>query len=118
GPGAHGFTGSMPHLNAADFGYVGSYKVSYDGGSGYIDESTSIMSDDGLLSCDRFPECSGRGRAVGPADQVVAVGELGLVQHRRGVEGQSFTVGTTVPVLAQPARRPRACRAGESGSRV
>jgi hypothetical protein len=29
----------------------------YDGGSGYIDESTSIMSDDGLLSPDRVPGC-------------------------------------------------------------
>jgi hypothetical protein len=44
-------------VNAAGLGYVGSYKVSYDGGSGYIDEYTSIMSDDGLLSPDRVPEC-------------------------------------------------------------
>ncbi|UKY54587.1 hypothetical protein [Streptomyces inhibens] len=44
-------------VDAKGFGYGGSYKVSYDGGSGYIDDSTEIMSDDGVVSPDRVSEC-------------------------------------------------------------
>lgn len=44
-------------VDAQGMGYGGSYKVSYDGGSGYIDDSTSIMSDGGEVSPERVPEC-------------------------------------------------------------
>ncbi|WP_328743390.1 hypothetical protein OG436_38665 [Streptomyces caniferus] len=44
-------------VDATGFGYGGTYKVSYDGGSGYIDESTSIMSDGGEVSPSRVPKC-------------------------------------------------------------
>ncbi|MFG3114169.1 hypothetical protein ACGF4C_07215 [Streptomyces sp. NPDC048197] len=43
--------------DATGFGYGATYKISYDGGSGYIDASTSIMSDGGAVSPDRVPNC-------------------------------------------------------------
>ncbi|MFJ9417658.1 hypothetical protein ACIRPT_26315 [Streptomyces sp. NPDC101227] len=44
-------------VDATGFGYGATYKISYDGGSGYIDESTSIMSDGGEVSPSRVPKC-------------------------------------------------------------
>ncbi|MFI9045564.1 hypothetical protein [Streptomyces sp. NPDC053427] len=44
-------------VNATGYGYGATYKISYDGGSGYIDESTSIMSDGGEVSPSRVPKC-------------------------------------------------------------
>ncbi|MBO8186851.1 hypothetical protein [Streptomyces spirodelae] len=43
--------------DASGYGYGATYKVSYDGGSGYVAASTSIISDDGEVSPDRVPEC-------------------------------------------------------------
>jgi hypothetical protein len=44
-------------VDATGFGYGATYKISYDGGSGYIDQSTSLMSDGGQVSPDRVPKC-------------------------------------------------------------
>lgn len=44
-------------VDASGYGYGGKYKISYDGGAGYIDESTSIMSEKGEVSPDMVPEC-------------------------------------------------------------
>ena len=42
------------HLSVNGFGF---YKVSFDGGSGYINDSTSILSDGGELSPDKVSGC-------------------------------------------------------------
>ncbi|WP_245191937.1 hypothetical protein [Amycolatopsis azurea] len=42
------------HEKVNGFGF---YKISYSGGSGYIDDSTSIMSDDGELRPAKVPKC-------------------------------------------------------------
>ncbi|MFJ6749320.1 MULTISPECIES: hypothetical protein [unclassified Streptomyces] len=44
-------------VDANGYGFGGSYQVSYDGGSGYIDDNTEIMSDDGALTPDRVAAC-------------------------------------------------------------
>lgn len=43
--------------DASGYGYGATYKISYDGGSGYIDASTSIMSDDGEVTPEMVSEC-------------------------------------------------------------
>jgi hypothetical protein len=42
------------HLSVNGFGF---YRISYHDGSGYIDDSTSILGEDGELSVDQVPDC-------------------------------------------------------------
>ncbi|OXM56033.1 hypothetical protein CFP71_15365 [Amycolatopsis thailandensis] len=42
------------HETVNGFGF---YKISYSGGSGYVDDSTSIMSDDGEVRPAKVPKC-------------------------------------------------------------
>ena len=43
--------------DASGYGYGATYKISYKGGSGYIDASTSILSDEGEVSPYMVPTC-------------------------------------------------------------
>lgn len=45
------------HLPAGPNDYSGYYKVSFDGGSGYIDDTTEILTDGTALRHDSVPEC-------------------------------------------------------------
>ncbi|WP_197091877.1 hypothetical protein [Streptacidiphilus albus] len=44
-------------VDSNGMGYGASYKISYDGGSGYIDAGTSILSDKGEVSPGMVPAC-------------------------------------------------------------
>ncbi|WP_405779504.1 hypothetical protein [Streptomyces sp. NBC_00859] len=44
-------------LDANGMGYGDTYKIDFKGGSGYIDTSTSIQTDDGELSPGDVDEC-------------------------------------------------------------
>lgn len=42
------------HLSVNGFGF---YRISYRDGSGYIDDGTSILGEDGEMSVDQVPDC-------------------------------------------------------------
>ena len=42
------------HLSVNGFGF---YRISCNDGSGYIDDSTSILGEDGEMSVDQVPDC-------------------------------------------------------------
>ncbi|MEU7074094.1 hypothetical protein AB0B30_31745 [Streptomyces narbonensis] len=44
-------------VDANGMGYGDTYKIDFKGGSGYIDTSTTILTDDGVLSPDKVDEC-------------------------------------------------------------
>ncbi|MFE2601063.1 hypothetical protein ACFXCZ_32000 [Streptomyces sp. NPDC059396] len=44
-------------VDANGMGYGATYKISYDGGEGYIDAGTSVMSDKGEVAPGMVPQC-------------------------------------------------------------
>ncbi|WP_369199584.1 hypothetical protein [Streptomyces sp. PU-14G] len=44
-------------VDANGMGYGDTYKIDFDGGAGYIDTNTSILTDDGELSPNNVDEC-------------------------------------------------------------
>ncbi|MGP3975936.1 hypothetical protein ACTWQF_18430 [Streptomyces sp. 8N114] len=45
------------HVDANGMGYGDTYKIDFKGGEGYIDTSTSILTDDGVLAPGNVDEC-------------------------------------------------------------
>ncbi|NSC25559.1 hypothetical protein FM076_32170 [Streptomyces albus subsp. chlorinus] len=48
---------SRGHVDANGMGYGDMYKIDFNDGDGYIDTSTSILTDDGELSPENVDEC-------------------------------------------------------------